>query len=128
MSSQIQGSVTTTINLNPNTTGGFLYSRTSSVSVAANELLTATNLIVPPGGLTLTLPASASGQTATITGSQLVGATGAQSMCIYDAINTFSAGQIVTTTGLQNNSGSLFDVTQGVIAFATPTQFGVPVA
>jgi hypothetical protein len=58
--------------------------------------------------------------TATITA-----ATGASGTITYTATNTFTAGQIVTVTGLTVTTGTILNVSNMIIASATSSQFTV---
>jgi hypothetical protein len=91
--------------------------------VFGNELITALNQHVPPGGVTISLP-SGSGQTVAVTATSL-----ADNIATYTftpvAGVTIEAGQNISVINCTNNS--VFNVTNAVILNATVNQFTVAI-
>jgi hypothetical protein len=127
---QITGKVTVNITLN-NQQGGNVYSRVSTPPTAlqtfpvfGNELLTALNLSIPPGGVSVTLP-SGSGATVEVIATSLADGIATYTF-VPDPNNQLNAGQNVSVVNCVNNA--VFNITNGVILNVNGNQFTVAVS
>jgi hypothetical protein len=127
---QITGKVTVNITLN-NQQGGNVYSRVSTPPTAlqtfpvfGNELLTALNLSVPPGGVSVTLP-SGSGSTVEVVATSLADGIATYTYTL-DPNNPLVAGQNVSVVNCVNNS--VFNITNAVILNVNGDQFTVAIS
>jgi hypothetical protein len=123
--SQITGNVVITATLT-NANGQSVYNRQNQTfPVFGNELKTATYDYIPPGGITITLPANGSGNTVQIVDTFLADGIATYTFVPPISGTPLSAGQNVSVINCVN--GSAFNITNQVILNVTSNQFTVAV-
>jgi len=114
--SLISGSAVITLGLS-NPAGQVVFSRQNQTfPVFGNELITALNQFIPPGGITVQMPNNGSGQTFQITQTSLANGIATYTYTPVSGV-TLTAGQNVTVINSVN--GSVFNVTNQTILDVT---------